>query len=275
MSDASRHRNLAVRLAYDITGSWADAEEIAQEALARVWMTTEVRDPRALLARITTNLAIDRLRTSRTDYVGPYLPEPVLTSDGADEAVERAAEVEVALLVALEALSPIERATLLLHDVFAFSFDEVAEFLDRSPAAVRQAASRARAHAARRRPRFTHDDATTRQLVERFFAAVRDGEVAQLVDLLATDVTLVSDGGGAVAAARRPVVGSEQVARFLAGLGARFAGRVTIAPAHLNRADAHLVFVDGALDQVVWLGIHEGRIEALYLVRNPAKLRAV
>ncbi|MDO5067653.1 MAG: sigma-70 family RNA polymerase sigma factor [Propionibacteriaceae bacterium] len=272
MSDVSQHRNLAVRLAYDITGSWADAEEIAQEALGRVWATPDVRDPRALLARITTNLAIDRMRTARTVYIGPYLPEPVLTSDGADVTVERAEEVEVALLVALEALSPVERAALLLHDVFAFSFDEVAHILGRSPAAVRQAASRARAHAARRRPRFSRDDAAARQLVERFFAAVDDGEVTALVELLAADATLIADGGGQVAAARRPVVGAEPVARFLAGLGAKFAGRFTVAPARLNRADAHLVFVDGALDQVVWLGVAEGRVQALYLVRNPAKL---
>ena len=275
MSEVTGHRDLAVRLAYDITGSWADAEEIAQEALARVWATTEVRDPRALLARVTTNLAIDRLRASRVDYVGPYLPEPVLTSDGADVEVERAEEVEIALLVALETLSPVERAALLLHDVFAFSFDEVARMLDRSPAAVRQAASRARAHAASRRPRFTHDDEATRQLVERFFAAVDEGEVAGLVDLLTADATLVSDGGGVVSAARRPLVGAEQVARFLAGLGAKFQGRFTVAPAHLNRADAHLVFVDGSLDQVVWLGISEDRISALYLVRNPDKLHGV
>lgn len=272
MNDLTRHRNLAVRLAYDITGSWADAEEIAQEALTRVWRIEQVRDPRALLARVTTNLAIDRLRSSRIDYVGPYLPEPVLTGDGVDLAVERAQEVEVALLVALESLSPVERAALLLHDVFAFSFDEVAEMLGRSPAAVRQAASRARSHAAARRPRFSHDDEAARQLVARFFAAVNDGAVEALVELLAADATLISDGGGAVSAARRPVVGAEQVARFLAGLGAKFHDRFSIAPAHLNRADATLVFVDGELDQVVWLGIDRGRITSLYLVRNPSKL---
>lgn len=272
MSTAAEHRNLAVRLAYDITGCWADAEEIAQEAVTRVWATPEVRDPRALLARITTNLAIDRLRTSRVDYVGPYLPEPVLTSDGADAAVERAQEVEVALLVALESLSPIERACLLLHDVFAFSFDEIARMLDRSPAAVRQAASRARSHAARRRPRFTHDDTATRDLVARFRAAIHDGQVADLVDLLAADVTLVADGGGQVTAARRPVVGAGQVARFLAGLAGQFAGRFDFVPTRLNRADAQLVLLDGVVDQVVWVGVDEDRIARLYLMRNPSKL---
>lgn len=272
MIPAAEHRDLAVRLAYDITGCWADAEEIAQEAVTRVWATRDVRDPRALLARVATNLAIDRLRTRRVDYVGPYLPEPVLTSDGADAAVEHAQEVEVALLVALESLSPIERACLLLHDVFAFSFDEVARMLDRSPAAVRQAASRARSHAARRRPRFTHDDSATRDLVSRFFAAIHHGQVADLVDLLTADVALVADGGGKVTAARRPVVGAEPVARFLAGLAGQFAGRFTFIPTRLNRADARLVLLDGVVDQVVWVGVEEGRIARLYLMRNPSKL---
>lgn len=275
MTDASAHRNLALRLAYDLTGSWADAEEIAQEALTRVWATSDVRDPRALLARVTTNLAIDRLRASRVDYIGPYLPEPVLTGEGADVAVERAQEVEVALLVALESLSPVERAALLLHDVFAFSFDEVADMLGRTPAAVRQAAVRARSHAAARRPRFEHADADARQLVERFFAAVHDGDVAALAQLLADDATLISDGGGQIAAARRAIVGAEQVARFLAGLGAKFAGRFTATPERLNHADALVVRVDGEIDQVVWLGVVEGRIARLYLVRNPHKLKAL
>lgn len=275
MTDASAHRNLALRLAYDLTGSWADAEEIAQEALTRVWATPDVRDPRALLARVTTNLAIDRLRASRVDYIGPYLPEPILTGDGADVAVERAQEVEVALLVALESLSPVERAALLLHDVFAFSFDEVADMLGRTPAAVRQAAVRARSHAAARRPRFEHPDAEARQLVERFFAAVHDGDVAALAQVLADDATLVSDGGGRIAAARRAIVGAEQVARFLAGLGTKFAGRFTTTPERLNHADALVVRVDGEIDQVVWLGVAEGRIARLYLVRNPNKLKAL
>ena len=275
MTDTSAHRNLALRLAYDLTGSWADAEEIAQEALTRVWATPDVRDPRALLARVTTNLAIDRLRASRVDYIGPYLPEPILTGDGADVAVERAQEVEVALLVALESLSPVERAALLLHDVFAFSFDEVADMLGRTPAAVRQAAVRARSHAAARRPRFEHPDAEARQLVERFFAAVHDGDVAALAQVLADDATLVSDGGGRIAAARRAIVGAEQVARFLAGLGTKFAGRFTTTPKRLNHADALVVRVDGEIDQVVWLGVAEGRVARLYLVRNPDKLKAL
>lgn len=275
MTDASAHRNLAIRLAYDLTGSWADAEEIAQEALARVWAAAEVRDPRALLARVATNLAIDRLRASRVDYVGPYLPEPILTSDGADAAIERAQEVEVALLVALEALSPVERAALLLHDVFAFTFGEVADMLGRTPAAVRQAAARARSHAAARRPRFEHPEEEAKKLIERFFAAIHAGDVAALAELLAADATLVSDGGGKIAAARRPLVGADPVARFLAGLGAKFAGRFTLTPVRLNHADALVVRLDGEVDQVVWLGLAGVRVERVYLVRNPDKLVAL
>ncbi|MCR8671794.1 sigma-70 family RNA polymerase sigma factor [Agrococcus sp. HG114] len=272
MSDVAAHRGLAVRLAYDITGSWADAEEIAQDAMLRVLQADAVRDERALLARVTTNLAIDRVRRSRVDYVGPWLPEPIATGPGADAAVADAEEVELALMVALESLSPIERAALLLHDVFDFSFDEVAEMLGRSTAAVRQAASRARAHAQARRPRFAHTDADARALVERFAAAALRGDVDGLVAMLAEDATLVSDGGGKVSAARRPVVGAERVARFLAGLSEQFAGRVDVVPLVLNRATALGVLVDGELDHVHWAGIEGGRITELRIVRNPDKL---
>ncbi|WP_258275675.1 sigma-70 family RNA polymerase sigma factor [Agrococcus sp. HG114] len=272
VSDVAAHRGLAVRLAYDITGSWADAEEIAQDAMLRVLQADAVRDERALLARVTTNLAIDRVRRSRVDYVGPWLPEPIATGPGADAAVADAEEVELALMVALESLSPIERAALLLHDVFDFSFDEVAEMLGRSTAAVRQAASRARAHAQARRPRFAHTDADARALVERFAAAALRGDVDGLVAMLAEDATLVSDGGGKVSAARRPVVGAERVARFLAGLSEQFAGRVDVVPLVLNRATALGVLVDGELDHVHWAGIEGGRITELRIVRNPDKL---
>lgn len=274
MIDVADHRGLAVRLAYDITSSWADAEEIAQEAILRVLQTDNVRDPRALLARITTNLAIDRLRRSRVDYVGPYLPEPIATGPGADVAVAEAEEVELALLLALETLSPIERAALLLHDVFAFSFDEVSGILDRSPAAVRQAASRARAHVASRRPRFTPSDDEVSELLQRFVAAAATGDVDGLVALLAADATLVTDGGGRVSAALRPVVGAEAVARFLTGLAAKFAGRVDVVPVVLNRRPALCVLLDGQLDQVHWPDLADGRVVVLRIVRNPDKLAA-
>lgn len=271
-ADVARHRGLAVRLAYDITGSWADAEEIAQEALLRVLQAEDVRDSRALLARVCTNLAIDRVRRARVDYVGPWLPEPIATGPGADAAIADAEEVEIALMVALESLSPVERAALLLHDVFDFSFEEVGAMLGRSSAAVRQAASRARAHAAARRPRFTHTDADARALVERFAAAAVRGDVAALVELLSADATLVTDGGGKVSAARRPVEGAARVARFLVGLAEQFAGRVAIVPLELNRAAALGVLLDGELDQVHWAGIEDGLVASLHVVRNPDKL---
>ncbi|MGD7732926.1 sigma-70 family RNA polymerase sigma factor [Propionibacteriaceae bacterium G57] len=270
----AEHRGLAVRLAYDITGSWSDAEEIAQEAMLRVLQTEAVRDERALLARATTNLAIDRQRRARVDYIGAWLPEPISTGPGADDAVADAEEVEIALMVALDSLSALERAALLLHDVFDFSFDEVADMLGRSNSAVRQAASRARSAAAARRPRFDHTDADARVLVERFAAAAVQGDVDGLVALLAADVTLVTDGGGKVSSARRPVVGADKVARFLAGLSKQFEGRVGVVPLELNRATALAVLLDGELDQVHWAGVESGRIVALRIVRNPDKLAA-
>ena len=273
MSAVTEHRRLAVRIAYGITGSWADAEEIAQEAMLRVLQADDVRDERALLARVATNLSLDRLRRrARVEYVGPWLPEPVATGPGADEAVARAEEVELALMIVLQSLSPVERATLLLHDVFGFSHEEVAQMLGRTPAAVRQSARRARAAAAARRPRFAHTDADARALIERFTAAVMEGDVERLVSLLTADATLVTDGGGKVSAALRPVQGADAVARFLVGLASKFAGRVAVAPLELNHATAIGVLLDGQLDQVQWLGTEEGRISAIRILRNPDKL---
>ncbi len=274
------HRPMVVAIGYDITGSVADAEDVAQQAYLR-WAGAagDVRHPRAWLARCATNLAIDVLRgRDRVDYVGPWLPEPLPTNDfpavgtDATESVELAEAVSVALQVALQALSPLERAALLLHDVFAFGHDEVAEMLGRTPAAVRQLVSRARAHARDPVRRQAIDRAAHRELADRFLAAAAGQDLAALTALLADDVRLVSDGGGVKAATRRPVVGRDAVLRFVFGLIEKSAGRLGVTPIELNLCPGLLVTLDGELDLAWWFVIEQGQITQILMQRNPAKL---
>lgn len=267
------HRGLVFSLAYDITGSVADAEDVTQSAYERWAGATDIRDARSWLARVATNLAIDRLRTQgRETYVGPWLPEPLLTTgDSADPAV-RADDVSLALLVVLESLSPLERAAFLLREVFAFTTEEVAGILGRSPEATRQLVSRAKRHVAERRPRWNVERADHRALVKRFLDAANGGDMAALTALLSEDVVLVSDGGGVVAAARRPVVGRDKVARFLSGLIANFAGRFVVVPVDVNGNTGWFTLIDGELDQAGWCVIENDVIVRFYIQRNPAKM---
>ena len=225
----AEHRDFLVGVAYRILGRMADAEDVVQEAWLR-WQranSAEVQDPRAFLVRVTTRLAIDRLRrikARREEYVGPWLPEPVLSSQllpsgDPSEEVELAESVSLALLVVLETLSPLERAVFVLHEVFGLSHPEVAEAVGRSEAAVRQVASRARAHVQARRPRYQSDPSTRREVTERFLAACATGNVDTLMAVLAPDVTLVADSGGRARAPRVPLHGATAVARFLAAIG--------------------------------------------------------
>src|SRR5688572_4007685 len=237
MTDAlapfDRHRRLLFSVAYQMLGSVADAEDVVQDAWLR-WSAadrSDVTDERAYLVQITTRLALDRLgsaRARRETYVGPWLPEPLLTggaavggappAPGPDEAAERGEQVSLALLVVLETLSPAERAVFVLRDVFGMSVAEVAGALDRSEAAVRQMSHRAREHVQARQPRFDADQRAQREVTERFFAAVAGGDMAALLAALAPDVVLISDGGGKASAARRPINGADKVARFLVGI---------------------------------------------------------
>lgn len=215
------HRNLLFTVAYEMLGSAADAEDVLQETWLR-WVGVDlgtVRDRRAYLVRATTRQALNRLRTlgrRKESYVGPWLPEPLLTTPDVAEDVELADSVSMAMLLVLETLAPTERAVFVLREVFDLGYDEIAGAVDKSPAAVRQIAHRARTHVAARRPRGAVSPAETRRALEAFQRAVETGELQSLLDILAPDVVFLGDGGGVVQAVVRPVVGAGDVARLLA-----------------------------------------------------------
>jgi RNA polymerase sigma-70 factor (ECF subfamily) len=280
------HRGLLFSVAYRILGSAADAEDVVQEAWLR-WSGADreqVEDPRAYLARIAANLAVDRLRAEqarRETYYGPWLPEPILTEH--DPATDAAAanSVSLAMLVVLETLSPLERAVFVLHEVFAFSHVEIAVALERSEGAVRQAAHRAREHVQARRPRFAADSASTQQAIERFFAAAAGGDINALMELLAPDVTVWSDGGGKVRASRAPVVGAKKVAAFLASWSRRpYEGvpfeQLSIRITEINGAPGVLAVAPDRVLGILTVELDDaGLIAAVHVVTNPDKLAAV
>src|SRR3712207_1343019 len=214
-----KHRNLLFAVAYRILGRVTDAEDVVQEIWLR-WTKDrpeEVADPRAFLMRVTTRLAIDRLRrakTRRESYVGPWLPEPLLIDRDVAEDIELAESVSMALLVVLETLSPLERAVFVLREAFAMPYSEIAQTLGRSESAVRQLARRARDHVRERRPRFDTDQATRQRVTERFLMATTNGALEALMEVLAPGVTLVADGGGRTRAPLHPIYGADKVARL-------------------------------------------------------------
>jgi RNA polymerase sigma-70 factor (TIGR02957 family) len=272
-------RSLLFTVAYEMLGSAADAEDVVQEAWLR-WAALDdparaaVRDPRAYLVRTTTRQALNRLRTQarrREEYVGPWLPEPLLTSPDVADDVELADSVSIAMLTVLETLGPLERAVFVLREVFETPYDEIAEVVRRTPTAVRQIAHRARDHVAARRPRMTVSSAEQETVVERFLSAVRGGDLQALLEVLAPDVVVVSDGGGVVSAALRPIEGADKVAAFLAGL-VRMVGGFEARTTWLNGAPAMRIDVDAALDTVASLVVEDGRITRIYAIRNPHKL---
>ncbi|MEU8839779.1 RNA polymerase sigma-70 factor [Streptomyces roseus] len=281
-----RHRNLLFTVAYRILGTAVDAEDAVQDTWIK-WSAadrSQVADPKAYLARIVSNEALARLRSTRRrreTYVGPWLPEPILTTGDTAETVVDAESVSMAVLVVLETLSPLERAVFVLKEVFDFSHAEIAEALERSEAAVRQAAHRAREHVRARRPRFTADRSRRREVTERFFAATTGGDVNALMEVLSPDVTLWTDGGGKVRQAMRPVLGAQTVASWFAALGSvTYQG---VAPADMR---AELVEINGgpgllfsAPDRVISTVTFDfdadGRITTIHNVANPDKLRAV
>ena len=277
-----RHRRLLFTVAYQMLGSVADAEDTVQDAWLR-WSSadrSDVTDPKAYLVRITSRLALDRLgaaRTRRETYVGPWLPEPLLTEDvaaGPEESAELGEQVSLALLVVLETLSPVERAVFVLREVFGMPVAEVAAALGRSEAAVRQQAHRAREHVQARRPRFETDQRTQREVTERFVAAAAGGDVEALVALLAPDVVLVSDGGGRASAALRPITGVDKVTQFLlatAATGLQLPG-LEIEVTDVNGLPGLVVRTDGQPFLVMSLAVADGRVEQVFVVRNPDKL---
>ncbi|RNL86576.1 RNA polymerase sigma-70 factor [Halostreptopolyspora alba] len=273
------HRSLLFTVAYEMLGSAADAEDVVQETWLR-WADIDqagVRDPRAYLVRIVTRQALDRLRTvtrRREEYVGEWLPEPLLTSPDVVEDIELAESVSMAMLTVLETLGPVERAVFVLREVFEAPYEEIAGALGRSPAAVRQIAHRAREHVAARRPRMEVGRAEQQAVVDRFRSAVRTGDLRGLLDVLAPDVVLVADGGGLVRAFRHPLDGAERVARVLSGFPGA-AGDFHIEAVWLNGAPALRIESEGALDTAVSLAVEAGRITRIYVVRNPNKLTRI
>jgi RNA polymerase sigma-70 factor (ECF subfamily) len=274
------HRSLLFTVAYEMLGSAADAEDVVQETWLR-WADLgaaaqqDVRDPRAYLVRIVTRQALNRLRTmarQREEYVGEWLPEPLLTSPDVAEDVELAESVSFAMLTVLETLGPTERAVFVLREVFETPYDEIAEAVDKAPAAVRQIAHRAREHVAARRPRRVQvSRAEQEAVVERFLAAVRGGDLQGLLDVLAHDVVVVADGGGVVPAVKRPVEGAKRVSQLFGLLGKSVVDFEAI-PMVLNGAPAARFEIDGELAAVVNMVIEDGRITRIYAVNNPHKL---
>ncbi|MFG2683324.1 RNA polymerase sigma-70 factor [Streptomyces sp. NPDC048392] len=271
------HRNLLFTVAYEMLGSAADAEDVLQETWLR-WAGVDldtVRDRRAYLVRVTTRQALNRLRTlgrRKESYIGSWLPEPLLTTPDVAEDVELADSVSMAMMLVMETLSPTERAVFVLREVFALDYDEIAEAVEKSPAAVRQTAHRARAHVAARRPRGAVSRTETRDALAAFRRAVETGDLQGLLDVLAPDVVLLGDGGGVKQAVLRPVTGADKVARLVLGGLARLPVEMTMDPTQVNGHPALIIRLDGELDTVVAVRFDDGRITGLYAVRNPEKL---
>jgi RNA polymerase sigma-70 factor (TIGR02957 family) len=272
------NRPLLFSVAYRLTGSVADAEDVVQDAWLR-WSRVDadgVREPKAYLVKTVTNLALNELtsaRSRRETYVGPWLPEPLLTSPDSAEGVEMAESVSLAMLVVLESLSPLERAVFVLGEVFGYGQAEIGEMIDRDPAAVRQLAHRAREHVQARRPRYTTDAATQADVVARFRDACAGGDLAAMMEILAPDVTAWSDGGGKVTAARRPLYGADNVARWLMGVLAKpDVQGLEMTIAMINGAPGLIGSYDGVPAGSVSLDVDNGRVVGVRMTVNPDKL---
>jgi len=273
------HRSLLFTVAYEMLGSAADAEDVVQETWLR-WdalageRRAEIRDPRAYLVRMVTRQALNRLRTlsrQREEYVGEWLPEPLLTGPDVAEDVELAESVSIAMLTVLETLGPDERAVFVLREVFDVPYDEIAEAMEKSSAAVRQIGHRAREHVAARRPRMDVNRSEQREVVDRFVAAVSTGDIEGLLEVLAPDVIVTGDGGGLAPAVSRPVEGAELVAKLLSNYS-RVAPDAPIETLMMNGAIGAWVDPNGEFETAVSFTVHAGRITRIYAMRNPEKL---
>ena len=272
------NRGRLKRLAYRMLGSLSEAEDAVQDAWIR-WRRApaDVADPAAWLVRTTTRLCIDRLRAVKAEreaYRGPWLPEPLIEPITDEDPVEKAEEVSVAFLLALERLSPLERAVFLLHDVFDQDYAQVAETLGRTEPAVRQLASRAREHVQQARPRFSVDQDRALQLAAAFMAAAARADSSELAALLADDAVMVSDGGGKRKAALRVLVGRDDIISLLQGLHWRHVLPTLerLAPARINGLVGFVIHYDDGPATMAFEMDDEGRIAAIYQVRNPDKL---
>jgi RNA polymerase sigma-70 factor, ECF subfamily len=273
------HRGRLLGLAYRMLGSRSDAEDVVQDAYLRFAGAQDVHNAEAFLVTVVTRLCLDRLKSAKAQrevYIGPWLPEPVFDAEGlsADAATELADDLSFALLLALDRLSPMERAAFLLHDVFDTPFTEIAAMLGRTEASCRQLASRARRAVRDNRPAPAATSDSHARLLQAFSDAVASGNVAQLAELLRADAVALTDGGGRKFAARNPIVGADKVARFFIGLAGKIAGQdVRIQPAVINGAVGALLYLDGELDLTLSMAISGEKIAAIYIVRNPDKLR--
>jgi RNA polymerase sigma-70 factor (ECF subfamily) len=286
-----RHRRLLFSVAYQMLGSVADAEDAVQDTWLR-WSAADrsgVHDERAYLVQITTRLALDRMdsaRARRESYVGPWLPEPLMTAGAPvaagppepepEAAAELGERVSLALLVVLETLTPTERAVFVLREVFGMPTADVAAALGRTEAAVRQMAHRAKEHVQARRPRFDTDRREQREVTERFLAAAVNGDVESLLAAMAPGVVLVADGGGRVKAARRPIVGAEKVARFLAAVGPQAAELgLRVEMADVNGAPALVAWTATGPYMALQLVLVDGLVETVFFMGNPDKLGGI
>jgi RNA polymerase sigma-70 factor, ECF subfamily len=277
------HRRFLTRLAYRMLGSVSDAEDIVQEAWLR-WRETdqaEVAQPRAFLARVVTRLCLDQMKSARSRrefYVGSWLPEPLVEALGGEVPADAGLDAPIALMLALERLSPLERAAFLLHDIFEMDFAEIARTIDRSESACRQLAKRAREHVRiDMPPRNKVDPAEAKRFVDAFFKAAHKADPSDLQALLAQDVAFHSDGGGKVLAVINPLYGIDRVSRFFAGINAKLAHRdkptTLFKPVMINGLPGYLSLERGETLQATALDIRDGRVHAIYIVRNPDKLR--
>jgi RNA polymerase sigma-70 factor, ECF subfamily len=283
LAEFNRLRPYLLRVAYSHLGSLSEAEDLVQEAWLRLTRAdgAEIRDLRAWLTTVISRLALDALtsaRARRERYVGPWLPEPLVqdADDGGDPALrtDLDEDVSMAMLIVLESLSPAERSAFLLHDVFGYSFDEVARIVDRTPAATRKLAARARAAVESRRPRYPARAEEQREIVAAFLDATQNGDIAALLELLDPSVTFRSDGGGLVPAARRAFTGAERVARIFTAMSGHYGEQFAGSPITVNGAPGLLLNVGGS-HSVVAVTIDAGRITSLDVMRNPDKLTTV
>ncbi|MCM6778308.1 RNA polymerase sigma-70 factor [Nocardia sp. CDC159] len=275
------HRRLLFGTAYQMLGSVSDAEDVLQDAWLK-WHAADqgsIENPRAYLVRTVTNLSLNRLtsaRATRETYIGPWLPEPLLSAPTADQEAELADNVSTAMLVVLETLAPVERAVFVLREVFGFSHGEIAGFIDRPEASVRQTAHRARNHVQSRRPRYDAEESIREEVTQKFLAAANGGDVNALMELLAPDVTLWNDGGGKVTAARRPLHGPDHVARWIVGTMAKpVSAGVELEAARINGELGLLVSMAGHPIGALSFEIVDVRIHNVYFQVNPDKLKGL
>jgi RNA polymerase sigma-70 factor (TIGR02957 family) len=272
------HRGLLFTVAYELLGSATDAEDVLQESWIR-WAAvdaSDIREPRAYLVRIVTRQALNHLRTlarRREEYVGQWLPEPLLTSPDVAEDVELAESLSIAMLTVLETLTPAERAVFVLREVFDVPYDEIADAVGKTPAAVRQIAHRAKSHVSARRPRVRVVRSEFEEVVGRLVAALNTGDLQGLMDVLAPDVVSVADGGGkAQGAARRPIVGADRVARYVLGGMAKAGGALAAIATWVNGELGIRMEMDGRVLGVVGLAVDGGRVTRIFAIANPDKL---